>query len=114
MLKRLVLAVIVLVIAAAAAAAAYWWAWPREQTQAAERPDIPFAPLVDERLKDPDNPTKVFRVDFARIEHNVPLSRSDPASCGPPRRSSPSSSAPWPSPPLASAAVPASACSTTG
>ena len=78
MLKRLVLAVIVLVIAVAAAAAG-WWIWPREQTQAAERPDIPFAPLVDERLKDPDNPTKVFRVDFARIEHDVPLSRSDRA-----------------------------------
>ena len=77
MLKRLVLAVIVLVVAVGAAAAG-WWVWPREQTQAAERPDIPFAPLVDERLKDPDNPTKVFRVDFARIEHDVPLSRVRP------------------------------------
>jgi hypothetical protein len=76
MLKRLVLAVIVLVIAVGAAAAG-WWVWPREETQAAERPDVPFAPLVDERLKDPDNPTKVFRVDFARLEHDIPLSRAD-------------------------------------
>ena len=82
MLKRLVLAVIVLVLAGGAAAAG-WWVWPREETQAAERPDIPFAPLVDERLKDPDNPTKVFRVDFARIEHDVPLSRADRAKLTP-------------------------------
>jgi hypothetical protein len=39
--------------------------------------EIPFAPLKDEALKDPDNPTKKFRVDFARVEHEFPLSRSD-------------------------------------
>ncbi len=39
--------------------------------------DIPFAPLQDETLHDPDNPTKVFRVDFARVEHEFPLSRAD-------------------------------------
>ena len=29
------------------------------------RPDIPFAPQTDDSLKDPDNPTKIFRVDMA-------------------------------------------------
>ena len=43
----------------------------------AERPDIPFAPLSDESLKDPDNPAKIFRVDMARVEHDYPLSRAD-------------------------------------
>lgn len=40
-------------------------------------PDIPFAPTVDTSLKDPDNPTKVFRVDLARVEHQLPFSRAD-------------------------------------
>ena len=40
-------------------------------------PDIPFAPLQDTALKDPDNPIKKFRVDFARVEHEFPLSRAD-------------------------------------
>jgi hypothetical protein len=38
---------------------------------------IPFAPLEDTALKDPDNPAKVFRWDFARVEHEFPLSRAD-------------------------------------
>lgn len=38
---------------------------------------IPFAPLEDTTLHDPDNPTKVFRVDFARVEQEFPLSRAD-------------------------------------
>ena len=42
-----------------------------------EAPDIPFAPLEDTTLSDPDNPRKVFRVDFARVEHEFPLSRAD-------------------------------------
>ena len=37
------------------------------------RPDIPFAPLTDDSLTDPDNPTKIFRVDMARVEHDFPL-----------------------------------------
>jgi hypothetical protein len=37
--------------------------------------DIPFAPIEDSTLKDPDNPTKRFRVDFARVEHEFPLTR---------------------------------------
>jgi hypothetical protein len=28
-------------------------------------------------LKDPDNPTKIFRLDLARVEHQFPLSRAD-------------------------------------
>jgi hypothetical protein len=40
-------------------------------------PEIPFAPRTDTALKDPDNPAKTFRVDFARVEHEFPLSRSD-------------------------------------
>lgn len=42
-----------------------------------QAPAISFAPLEDTALKDPDNPTKVFRVDFARVEHDYPLSRTD-------------------------------------
>jgi hypothetical protein len=38
---------------------------------------IPFAPSEDPLLKDPDNPAKKFRVDFARVEHECPLSRAD-------------------------------------
>jgi hypothetical protein len=40
-------------------------------------PDIPFAPSEDTTLKDPDNPIKTFRVDFASVEHDFPLSRAD-------------------------------------
>ena len=66
MLRRLLFALVVVVVAVVAVGAG-WWIWGRDGTQAAERPDIPFAPLLDESLKDPDNPTKVFRVDFARL-----------------------------------------------
>jgi hypothetical protein len=76
MLRRLLLALVAVVVAVAAVGAG-WWIWGRDGTQAAERPDIPFAPLADETLKDPDNPTKVFRVDFARLEHQFPLARAD-------------------------------------
>lgn len=44
-----------------------------------ERPVISFAPLTDGSLKDPDNPLKIFHVDFARLEHDMPLSRTDRA-----------------------------------
>src|SRR5262245_65941017 len=43
----------------------------------AQPADIPFAPTVDNSVKDPDNPTKLFRVDLARVEHQFPLSRAD-------------------------------------
>ena len=39
--------------------------------------DIPFAPMQDTAIKDPDNPTKTFRIDFARVEVEFPLSRAD-------------------------------------
>lgn len=55
------------------------WAWfewisPRPTPQ---RPEISFAALEDKSIRDPDNPTKVFRVDFARVEAENPLSRPE-------------------------------------
>ena len=47
------------------------------------RPDIPFAPLTDNSLSDPDNPTKIFRVDFAQVEQDYPLARTDLAKLTP-------------------------------
>ena len=47
------------------------------------RPDIPFAPLEDTSLSDPDNPTRVFRVDLAKVENDFPLSRADLAGLTP-------------------------------
>ena len=43
------------------------------------RPVISFAPLTDGSLKDPDNPLKIFHVDFAKLEHDMPLSRAERA-----------------------------------
>jgi hypothetical protein len=43
----------------------------------AAQPDIPFAPTEDTAITDPDNPTKIFRIDFARVEHEFPLARAD-------------------------------------
>jgi hypothetical protein len=51
--------------------------------QAGERPDIPFAPPIDAAIKDPDNPTKVFRVDFAEVEARFPLTAADRAKLTP-------------------------------
>lgn len=50
---------------------------------APERPAVSFAPLTDGTLKDPDNPLKIFRVDFAKLEHDLPLSRADRAKLTP-------------------------------
>ena len=47
------------------------------------RPDIPFAPLTDPSLHDPDNPTKVFRVDLAKVEHDFPLTRAERSQASP-------------------------------
>ena len=44
---------------------------------AATPPDISYAPLTNEGLKDPDNPRKVFRVDMAEVEHRYPLKPAD-------------------------------------
>ncbi len=38
---------------------------------------IPFAPLTDTSIADPDNSTKVFRVDMAKVERDFPLTRRD-------------------------------------
>jgi hypothetical protein len=40
-------------------------------------PEIPFAPTEDSSIKDPDNPIKIFHIDFARVENEFPLSVSD-------------------------------------
>jgi hypothetical protein len=44
---------------------------------------IPYAPLVDSTIQDPDNPTKTFRVDFAEVEQRYPLSRAHLAALSP-------------------------------
>jgi hypothetical protein len=48
-----------------------------DQDRAVTAPLIPFAQLSDPSLKDPDNATKIFRIDFARVEEAFPLSRTD-------------------------------------
>src|SRR5262245_45542874 len=75
MLKRIVI-VGVTVVAIAVAVGAILLSGSQEDTVAA-RPDIPFAPLTDPAIKDPDNPIKVFRVDFAKVEHDHPLTLTD-------------------------------------
>ena len=52
---------------------------------AAAQTDITFAPLQDNSIKDPDNPTKIFRIDFARVEAEFPLSRLQRARLTPER-----------------------------
>ena len=64
------------IVLGAAAFAALWLA-AMSGSAAAQPLDIPFAPTVDRSITDPDNPTKVFRMDFARVEHEFPLSRAD-------------------------------------
>jgi hypothetical protein len=48
-----------------------------------EPPAIPFAKSTDDSLKDPDNPIRTFRIDFARVEREVPVSRADLAKITP-------------------------------
>ena len=57
--------------------------WGSQEYWYPRRPDIPFAQLQDTALTDPDNPTKVFRVDMARVELEVPLTRAHLASLKP-------------------------------
>lgn len=75
MLKRLLIALAALVVLVGAGLAVLLSG--SQEDVIAERPDIPFAPLTDDALKDPDNPAKVFRVDFAKVENDFPLSRAD-------------------------------------
>jgi len=75
MLKRLLLAAAAVVVIGIAIAAILLSG--SQEDVVAERPDIPFAPLTDKAMKDPDNPTKIFHVDFAKVEHDFPLSRAD-------------------------------------
>lgn len=70
------------ILIAAVAAAGFYYFFLREEPLP-PRPDVPFAALEDTSLKDPDNPSRIFRVDFARVEHEVPLSRADRAKLTP-------------------------------
>ena len=40
-------------------------------TAQADEADIPFSPYENTKLKDPDNPTVRFRVDLAKVEHDM-------------------------------------------
>ena len=75
MFKRLII-ISVAAVAIAAAIGAMLLSGSQEDTVAA-RPDIPFAPLTDPTIKDPDNPIRIIRVDFAKVEHDHPLTRPD-------------------------------------
>jgi hypothetical protein len=75
MLKRIII-VGVIALAIAAGIAALLLSGSQEDTVAAA-PDIPFAPLIDDSIKDPDNAAKLFHVDMAKVEHDFPLSRAD-------------------------------------
>jgi hypothetical protein len=54
-----------------------------QEAPAPVRPDLPFAPLVDTTLADPDNPTQLFHVDLARVEQEFPLTRVQLGTLGP-------------------------------
>jgi hypothetical protein len=75
MLKRVLIGIVVLAVLAAGGFAL--WLSAFQDDVVAERPDIPFAPLTDPSIQDPDNPIKVFRVDFAKVESDFPLTRAD-------------------------------------
>lgn len=75
MLKRILIGLAVLVLAGAGVTA--FLIWGSQEDVVAERPEIPFAPLTDPAIRDPDNPAKTFHVDFAKVERDFPLSRAD-------------------------------------
>lgn len=75
MLKRILIALVALVLIGAGAVGVLIWA--SHENVVADRPEVPFAPLTDPSIQDPDNPIKVFRVDFAKVEQDFPLSRED-------------------------------------
>jgi hypothetical protein len=57
--------------------------WDTQDSWFLRRPDIKFAPMRDTAIKDPDNPTKTFRVDMAQVEQDYPLGRTDLAKLKP-------------------------------
>ena len=57
--------------------------WGSQEHLMPRRPDIPFALLQDTAPKDPDNPTKRFHIDMAKVEQEVPLTRAHLASLYP-------------------------------
>lgn len=76
-ISRAAIAAITALIVIAGAAAAWLSLGGLRNGKPAERPQIAFGPLTDETLHDPDNPARVFHVDFARLEHDLPLTRPD-------------------------------------
>lgn len=76
MMRKLLLGL----VGVAAIGTAVWLLW---KARPVERPDVPFAALQDESLHDADNPAKQFRVDFARVEAEVPLTHTQRASLTP-------------------------------
>lgn len=85
-MKWLVRSVVALVVVALVAVAALWgiklagFGYLLAMSQDRPEPvatDIVFAPDVAEGIADPDDPTKVFRVDLARVEHDFPLTRAE-------------------------------------
>src|SRR3546814_3248633 len=61
MLKRIVIGIAVLAVVAIGVVGVLIWG--SQEDIVADRPDIPFAPLSDPAIVDPDNPIKLFRVD---------------------------------------------------
>src|SRR5215468_1725036 len=57
--------------------------WDTQDKWFLRRPDIKFAPMRDAAIKDPDNPTKIFRIDMAQVEQEYPLGRTDLAKLKP-------------------------------
>ena len=91
-MSRLFHGIGILIVVAVVAVAALWgirlagYGYLLAVSQDSPEPvatDIPFAPEVTQAITDPDDPTKVFRVDLARVEHDFPLTRAQLASLTP-------------------------------
>ena len=70
-MKKYVLPALLLIVAVLG------FAWYKAREPVVAAPDIPFAQLQDTALVDPDNPTKIFNVDFARVEQKFPLNHAE-------------------------------------
>ena len=81
-MRKILIAIVALLALAAAAIGGLYLSLGREGPPP-ERPDVPFAALEDTTIEDPDNPARIFHIDFAKLEHDVPLSRADLAKLTP-------------------------------